>query len=661
MPSLTQQISKNDPRHKKLLGMVKTRVQLGLKAQTEQHEKWQKAEDTTLAYVPESDLDAARRHEREENGEPKYTTIKLPYSYALLMAAHTYITSVFFARSPVHQFSGRHGETEDQVQALEATIAYQVQVGEMMAPYYFWLYDSLKYGAGIIEEFWENEEIQHSQIQMIADPSGALLGDGSPVLKKNLITIREPGYQGNKISNISVYDFIHDPRVTLGNYQKGEFAGCRKVLSWSTLKRREAQGYYTNLQYLQGQQGKDFMAAPSSSQLEKPEDNQTLLESDDLNHPATVTVYEMCIELIPSEWGLSGANFPEKWMFTMTADASLLIGVQPHGARHGKFPYGVLESEIEPYGTYSRGIIEIAEPIQNTMDWLINTHFFNVRAAMNNQFIIDPSKVVTKDAKKAGPGFLWRLRPSAYGEDIRKFIHQIPVQDMTRGHVADMQVMLGIGERVFGINDQILGALAGSGRKTATEVRTTTGFGVNRLKTITEFMSGDGFSKHAARLVQNTQQYMSAERKYRIAGDLIDGMNPNSAANFLNVNPSSIAGFYDFVPVDGTMPVDKLAMANLWKELMMGMQQMPALLMEYDMGRMFAHVAQLAGIRNLTRFKIQVGSPGALAQQAQAGNLIAVGQRRAGGGRGPNAPAGVGTAGPSAMAANMPSTTPTPM
>jgi len=653
MPSLTREIPKGSPLHKKILGMVGTRIKLSLKAQTDMHETWRDAENTTLAYVPESDLERLRKQKRDQ-GDPKYTTIKLPYTYALLMAAHTYLTSVFFARSPVHQFSGRHGESEGQVQALEALIAYQVQVGEMLAPYYMWLYDSLKYGIGVIEEYWDTEIIQYSQIAMVPDPMGLVGPDGQPVTRKSMVQSSVPGYEGNRINNICPYDFLPDPRVTIGNYQKGEFCGCRKVVSWSTIKRREALGYYMNVEHLKGQVGKDFMAANASSELERPEDNLTLLEADDVEHPSTLTLYELCVELFPDEWGLGSSKYPEKWMFTVTGDLSVLIGVQPHGAAHGKFPYGVLESEVEPYGTYSRGIPEIAEPIQNTMDWLINTHFFNIRAAMNNQFIIDPSKVVIKDAEKGGPGFIWRLRPSAYGQDIRTFIHQIPVQDMTRGHVADLQTMLGIGERVFGINDQILGALSGSGRKTATEVRTTTGFGVNRLKTITEYMSASGFAAHAARIVQNSQQYFTTEKKFRIVGTLAADMAPNAQEAFMNVSPESIGGFYDFVPVDGTMPVDRLAMANLWKEILAGMQTNPALLMEYDLSKIFAHVAQLAGIRNLNQFKVEFTTPGGAAQQAQAGNMIALGGRGRGAPAGGGNPRGNGTAGPSAARATMP-------
>jgi hypothetical protein len=205
--------------------------------------------------------------------------------------------------------------------------------------------------------------------------------------------------------------------------------------------------------------------------------------------------------------------------------------------------------------------------------------------------------------------------------------------------------MIGIGERTFGIIDQIMGALSTGGRKTATEVRTSTGFGVNRQKTITEYISATGFSTHSQRMVQLSQQYFSAERKFRIAGSMLQDMTPGEMKQFIDVNPQVISGFYNFIPVDGTLPVDRLALANLWKDLLLQMRTVPGLLGQYDLGRIFAHVAQLAGIRNLSQFKIQIGSPVALQQQAEAGNIIPLAP-----GRGSQNPAGVPAAGPAMLA-----------
>jgi hypothetical protein len=50
-------------------------------------------------------------------------------------------------------------------------------------------------------------------------------------------------------------------------------------------------------------------------------------------------------------------------------------------------------------------------------------------------------------------------------------------------------------------------------------------------------------------------------------------------------------------------------------------------MMQFDLGRIFAWVASLAGVRNVNRFKLQIGSPEAQIQQAEAGNLIAMPSR----------------------------------
>lgn len=614
MASRTLNVAKGSPLHDRLKARVASRVNLGTKEHSKQHDTWRRAEEITLAYVPESELDAARKSKRDA-GEPKYTTIQLPYSYALLMSAHTYWTSVFFARSPVHQFSGRHGEGEMQVQALEALIGYQVEVGEMLGPYYIWLYDAGKYGMGVLGHYWDVQTINYGDIFATEDPT-----TGQPIVYQ--ATRQVEGYRGNRSYNVSPYDFVTDPRRSIGNFQRGEFVCCRCRLGWHEILQRVESGYYikANIDGLKDHIT-DKASTEGSSQLARPQFNIELADDvgEDKKHPAGAVFWEVYIELVPSEWGIGPSKVSQKWCFTITEDLELIVGVSPLGLMHGKFPFDVLEPEVEGYGVFNRGIPEIMEPIQNTMDWLINSHFFNVRAALNNQFILDPSKIVAKDAQKGGPGFIWRLRPEAYGTDIRNAFLQVPVQDVTRANLQDLQSMLGIGERTLGINDQIMGALAGTQRKTATEVRTTTGFGVNRLKTTTEFMSATGFSPHSQKLVMTSQQLYTGEQKLRRVGSLV----LDAGQAFLDVNQESIAGSFDFVPVDGTLPVDRIAQANLWKEILGSLRMMPPqVAMGYDWARIFGWIATLAGLKNINQFKIQVVPDATLQGQAQAGNVI---------------------------------------
>jgi hypothetical protein len=191
--------------------------------------------------------------------------------------------------------------------------------------------------------------------------------------------------------------------------------------------------------------------------------------------------------------------------------------------------------------------------------------------------------------------------------------------------MSDLEAMQTIGERITGINEQMFGGISKS-RTTATEVRTSTGFGVNRLKTITEYISAMGISTLATRMVLNSQQFYDGDKKFKIVGDLAQMAGPQ----FMQVDPTMLAGDFDFVPVDGTLPIDRMAMATLWQNIMGQMRNFPQLMMQFDIGKVFTHVAQLGGIRNINQFKMQVVPDAQLAAQAQAGNVVPIGGRQAG-------------------------------
>lgn len=614
---LARTIDPASPLHKRLTTKLASRIKMAERANGNRHEQWRRAEEGMMAYLPETEEDRLRSRKRDA-GTPGFTTIVVPYTYGMVMTEHTYLTSVFLGRSPIHQFSGRHGESEQQTQALEALIDYQILVGKMLAPYYIWLYDVLKYGQGVMCEYWASEEIQFGAINEILDPVTQ-----RPVKMQSTQTIQ--GYKGNSGRNVSPWDWFCDPRVTVGNYQQGEFCGERKIIMWNDVVRRVKLGYYNEDVVAKLRTSGKFMTGGSpqhetGSILERPQDwslDDVLENGEKVSHPAFIRAYEVYVDLIPEEWGLGPEQYPQKWVFTITGECDALLGCQPLGLMHNQFPYLVGECEIEGYGQYNRGMPEVLQGLQNTLDWLFNSHFWNVRQTMNNQFIVDPSRINMKDVSKGGAGWVWRLRPEAYGTKVGDAFAQVPVMDVTGNHLADSANVFSVGERTIGINDQMMGAGPPGGRVTATATRTSAGFGVNRMKTVAEYLSASAFAPHAQRLVSNTQQLYDGLMQLKIAGDLM-----MEAQQMVQVTPEVIAGQYNFVPVDGTMPIDRFAEATLWKDLLPQMAQVPGVIMQYDLGRIFAWIAQRAGLKNIQRFKIQIGSPAMIAQMVQAGNLI---------------------------------------
>lgn len=151
--------------HNKLSDAVYDRLHMSYRKMSGRYATFATSEEQFQAYVPENDADRTRRQNREAFGSQHYRTIEIPYSYAVLMTAHTYWTTVFLARDPVFQYRGRHGEGEQQVQCAEALIDYQRVVGEWGVPLFIWLLDPGKYGFGIVGHYWDRKTVQKRTVR----------------------------------------------------------------------------------------------------------------------------------------------------------------------------------------------------------------------------------------------------------------------------------------------------------------------------------------------------------------------------------------------------------------------------------------------------------------------------------------------------------------
>lgn len=611
--------------HDRVLRALQERYNLSYSKMSKRYEQWKKTDELFRAYQPETSADVKRRLARQA-GMPQYTTLNIPYSYAVLLTAHTYWSSVFLSRNPILQYTARHGEAQQQVQMVEALLDYQVMVGRMIVPFYVWMLDAGKYGVGVLCSYWDEEK---TWISEIVQKPVEVFGIGVPGVPPKKVKIQREisGYRGNKVFNVRPYDFFPDPRVSLIELQSGEFCGRRVAMSWNSVwaKAQGEDAEYFNIEELRAVlKSRSTDREMGSSQLNLP----TQPEEDDLKlfgSEGFVDGLELWVRLVPRRWGLGASEYPEMWAFTI-GQGQVIIRARPYGEDHDQFPFFVNAYEIDGYEQTSRGMIEIIQPLSEALSWMVNSHFFNVRKSLNDQFIVDPSRVVMKDITDGGPGRLVRVSPAAYGQDVRTIISQLPVMDITQGHLKEAVYFEQLMQRVTGATDNLQGMMAAGGRKTATEVRTSSSLGINRLKTFAEYNSALGWAPLSQVLLQGTQQHYDWEQAFRIAGDLLDG----NAQKFLRVRPEDIQGFYDFVPVDGSYPIDRFAQANLWKEIILGLQKMPQIGMQYDLAGIFSWMAQLAGLKNISQFKIKVMPDQQLAAQAAAGNLVPLNGQGAG-------------------------------
>lgn len=624
---LANKLKFGTPLHRKISGALKDRLRLSESRMRDRYAQMARNEELFQAYIPEKEVDRVRKHRREQQGVPDYRTIELPYSYSVVMTAHTYFTSVFLARSPVFQLSGRHGESETAVAGMEALLAYQLLVGNNLLPLFVWLMDPGKYGYGVIGHHWD---VEKTRVRKKVTKAATFFGAPVPFAKPQIAYEVEDviGYEGNRIYNVRPQDFFPDPRVALVHFQKGEFCARYTEVPWIEIytgaKIEQDDCRYINYDHLKklkrDKDGTEEGGTPGRDEGSGAVTSLPGSQGIELGYDVPVGYvkgHEVYLKLIPRDWGLGDGDRYEIWAFNLTT-SGVIFGAEPLGEYHGKFPFDIITDEIDGYSIFPKSTLERCKPLNDIMTWLINAHFYNVRAVLNNQFIVDPSMVVMKDVENPEPGKLIRLKPTAYGKDVRSIISQLQTMDITRSHIGDLQLMMDMVQRMVPANDAMMG-LGGQrgGRETATSVRTSTNFAVSRLKTQCEWWSGIGFSPLTQKMVQRTQQHYDSPKKLRLVGDLVQ-----FGQKFAEVDPAAIAGFFDYEPVDGTLPVDRFAQANLWQMIMGQMVKMPPVMAQYDISKIFAWVATLGGIKNIAQFRLSPDQ--ALMQQAQAGNVVPI-------------------------------------
>lgn len=613
--------------HGRIIEAVRQRKKMSYDKMSDRHDAWAMAEEMHMAYVKPTENDK-KREQLRKSGKPQFTTIEVPYSYAMLTAAHTYWTSVFLGRNPILQFQGMRGDSVMDERYVETVMDYQVQVGGWLVPLYIWLMDMGKYGLGVVGSYWAEDFVVNTVAEEV-DVTYFGIPTGRRRVQK---TIRKvPSYKGNRIYNIRPQDWFPDPRVSLANFQKGEFCGRRITdVGWHVVLRRAEDGMYYNVEEVKKRLDKRWTDYynQGSTHLTLPDPMNSYYlpykTDDERGAKEFVELFEMVIELVPAQWKLGKSTYPEKWVFTI-ANEEVVVSVRPLGELHGQFPYDAIEYEIEGYALAKRSMYDILQPLNDTFSWLVNTHMHNVRKAINDQLVVDPSRVVMKDLEDPNAGRLIRLKPAAYGQDPRTIVSQLQTVDVTKGHIQDAQMVADWMQRACGVFDNIMGAVNQGGRKTATEVRQSSTMGINRLKTACEYASAMGFTPLAMKALTSTQQHYDEEQYYRITGR--QGLSPEKRL----ITAEDIAGQYLYVPVDGTLPTDRFAQAMMWKEMLGMFAKVPQLAQGIDMLGIVGFIAQLQGMKNFENFKIKVVPDQMAMNNVQAGNVIPLSEANRGG------------------------------
>ena len=400
--------------------------------------------------------------------------------------------------------------------------------------------------------------------------------------------------------------------------RRGEFVFWRTYEGKHTLRREEQAGtirwvdYIPSMPMVQRSKG-DSSRSYVSRGMSNPGDQARYWGSS--RHKDFFQIDQGTIEIVPAELGLSDSEVPEKWIFAI-ANGGQIIQAEPFDVDHGMHPICVIEPTSMGYGFGQPGISDFVAPFQDSLSWFINSHIDNVRSVLNNSFVVDPSRVEMQDLKNPGPGKLIRLKQAFYGQDVRTVLSQLQIQDVTGSHVKDFELFMRIADGVSSVTDNLRGLQDSGGRKTATEVRTSGEAGASRLAAMARFISSQGVVDLTEQMCLNAQQFLEDEFYIQVVG-------PEAATKApLRVMPDQLSGDFYFPVHDGTLPMDKVAMLDVWKEIFFATLRDPELRQRFDIIDLFQYIAELGGAKNIRSFEIKQATPETLAQQAQAGNMV---------------------------------------
>lgn len=599
-PSAIDKLRPGSELHSKTLQKLEGMFRFSQSAMSNFTHRWGWMEQRIQAYVGLPDYEQAMKQlENDRGAAPEPIKVIVPYAYATIHAAATYLATVLLGRRPIFPLMATSGTTVDKARYMEMALQANLEATKAYEILWQFIWDSLIYSFGAARIGWEEREGKVLQV-------GA---QGQREVRRAL------KYAGNRLNAIDPYATYPDPRVPMHECnEKGDFFFWSTQQSKMILKDMERGNI---LKWVDAATDKKHRAV-SNTELPAVADSRrrARIGTSGTWSPAPHdivgfwSIREGTVRLVPKDWGLGDGEDSELWKFTWVPNQQIMQA-EPLGMVHEKHPVAITEPVSFGHEFGSISWADLIGPFQDLLSWLVNSRMENVRTTIMNQFVVDPARVEMQDLRTPAVGKTIRLKQAAMGTPINDAIRQLVVQDNTQGHFQDIQVLRMLADSTTGINDNMRGIQSPSGRRSATEARMSMQAGASRLSQIAVRISSQGFMGLAEQMISNIQQLMPNEMWVEMTGD--DG-TPLSTL----LSPDMIMGTFQYQISDGTLPYDKMALVEVWQQILFGVAGDPELRQRYDIGKIFDHVATLGGAKNITSFERQSsGNPNILPPDQQ--------------------------------------------
>jgi hypothetical protein len=537
----------------------------------------------------------------------------VPLSFATRESILTYYVSTFLS-PPIFKYHGVEGLDPIQAAKLELLIDVQGHRSKVGLNLYSIWQDATSYGIGVGVPWWTRH-----------------LGRGTPLDPMGAPRVL---WEGNSLGHVSPYDALPDPNTDVNNPQRGEFFGFIEHTNYVALRAQEANQpeRFFNAKYLK------FLNRKSIFEPESRDFKNRVAAGDNDLRP--VDVIHMPITLIPVEWGLGAGDIPEKWIFSVGGDG-VVLRAEPLGLFYDEYPVTICAPLFDNYSMAPVSLLERVQGIQIYADWLMNAHMINIRKALGIHLIYDPLAINGDDLDSEEMVKLIRLNQTHWGRgDVQKYVQQLQINDVTQNNVNEVLMLMGLGERLTGVNESMQGIMKKSGERTsATEAKNSFRSSTSRVQKSAKIISMQCHQDIRRMFAYNIQQLMSKDQILRVTGNwqerLLDEYGQGSeeaGQQSMQVTPEDFSGLdinFDIVDYDSASPgeEDREGWVNLVQPLLPNPMALQSL--GINGRRVFLHIARQLGARDAADFvlrppRVRVAPDEEVVRQAERGNAIPI-------------------------------------
>ncbi len=607
--------------HKDIIEKILQNAQEAHDSISQRYDTWREIQKTLTVFVSPS-----VKREALAAGDQTVPVI-IPSSYAILETILTFMVAAFI-QEPVFRYDPVGPEDAIGAALLELIIQTQVEKAKMALNLHTQWRDGLAYGLGPVAPYWD---VKHGKRRRVADKTDADTG----IVSQEISAEETILYEGNALNNIDPFLYLPDPTVAAQDVQKGRYVGWAardNKLALLTEEFEDDSGLF-NVKYLKFITGQSRYMSGARDADDRAATNIPHTEyKASMDSPVDLLV--QYVTLIPEDWDLGRGQKPKKWRFILAGD-SVLISAQPLDLDHDMYPVAVAAPDYDGYSASPISRIEVSLGMQNIIDWLFNSHISNVRKAVNDMLVVDPSLINMNDLRKPGPGKIIRTRRANWGKGVQNAVEQLKITDITQRNMGDIQFLLSQLKEDTSAVDVISGIVREGGeRRSATEFRDARTSALSKVSKTAIIIGLQSMQDLGFMFASQTQQLMSEPMKVKLTGRWEEDLKLEygKQQNTL-VDPRDIMVDTDVVVKSGTIPGSEPV--DLWIQLLQTIGASPELSQEYDLGRIMMHIARQLGATNARDFirspdgqqaqlQPQVQPTVDVIDQAERGNLVPI-------------------------------------